>query len=393
MKIVSCWLVVVSCLSVGCATTSHHPTTAPTTQESRSVPGSNVAAIDRGVKFLIDNQQPDGSWGTGTVTRGLEIYSMVPGSLDSFRVATTALCVMALREVGETTCHDKGVEYLVTHGEAKRDSGALLYNTWAHTYALQALAIEMRYNKDPRIEAMAKWHLDRMVRYATYLGGWNYYDFEAHTQQPSLGPTSFGTAAGLVALWDARKSGLDVPQNLIDSSLRRLDECRLPMGTYMYGSDYKYTPRLPANQIKGAVGRTQPSNYALWLWDWPKISPPQVQDGLELFFSEHEWLDFGRKRPYPHESWYQTSGYYYYFDHYYAALLIERLPPEQRKDYATKLVAHVLPHQELDDGSWWDYAMWDFHKPYGTAFAVMTLLHCDKMMQQPGQTVTAATNF
>ena len=45
MKIARCWLVVVSCLSVGCATTSHHPTTAPTTQESRSVPGSNVAAI------------------------------------------------------------------------------------------------------------------------------------------------------------------------------------------------------------------------------------------------------------------------------------------------------------------------------------------------------------
>jgi hypothetical protein len=35
----------------------------------------------------------------------------------------------------------------------------------------------------------------------------------------------------------------------------------------------------------------------------------------------------------------------------------------------------VLPHQE-SDGSWWDFAMWDFHKPYGTAFAVMTLLRC-----------------
>ena len=33
----------------------------------------------------------------------------------------------------------------------------------------------------------------------------------------------------------------------------------------------------------------------------------------------------------------------------------------------------LLVIQEAD-GSWWDYAMWDYHKPYGTAFAVMTLL-------------------
>src|SRR5262249_23905489 len=62
-------------------------------------------AIDRGVSFIVKAQQPDGSWGTGKVTRGLEVYSSVPGSHDAFRVATTALCVMALREAGETEAH------------------------------------------------------------------------------------------------------------------------------------------------------------------------------------------------------------------------------------------------------------------------------------------------
>jgi hypothetical protein len=57
-------------------------------------------------------------------------------------------------------------------------------------------------------------------------------------------------------------------------------------------------------------------------------------------------------------------------------LLLERLSdPQQRHEYARKLASHVLPHQE-EDGSWWDYAMWDYHKPYGTAYAVMTLLRC-----------------
>jgi hypothetical protein len=375
MSLVRHWLFLCGLLaaSAGCSSTSLQTATTEPAQ-----PVSHTDAIARGVKYLVSSQQPDGSWGTGTETRGYEIYSMVPGSLDSFRVATTALCVMALREVGETSAHDKGLEYLVTQGEARRDSGDLLYNVWTHTYALECLAIEMRSNKDPRIETMAKWHLDRMIRYATYVGGWNYYDFKAQTQQPSLGPTSFGTAAGVVALWEARKSGLDVPQKLIDMSLRRLMDARLPNGAFMYGSDYKYVPRLPANQIKGAVGRTQPSNYALWLWSFPGIGPDEARQGLDMFFEQHIYLDMGRKRQYPHESWYQTSGYYYYFDHYYAALLIDRLPAADQQKYFPMLASHVAPHQEPDDGSWWDYAMWDFHKPYGTAFAVMTLLRCDE---------------
>jgi hypothetical protein len=53
--------------------------------------------------------------------------------------------------------------------------------------------------------------------------------------------------------------------------------------------------------------------------------------------------------------------------------LIERLPAAERSEYRRKLAEVVAPHQE-PDGSWWDYAMWDYHKPYGTAFAVMTLL-------------------
>jgi hypothetical protein len=333
-------------------------------------------SIDRGVKFLVESQQPDGSWGTGTkVTRGNEIYSMVPGSHDAYRVATTALCVMALREVGETSAHAKGVEYLIQSGDARRDSGDLLYNVWAHIYALQALAVEMRNNPDPRIKLAAQKQLNRLIQYTVYTGGWNYYDFNSQTQTPSMGATSFNTAAGLVALDEARKAGLDVPQRLIDTALRRLIQCRTPEGVYLYGFDYRYSPRLPANQVKGAIGRTQPANYALWLWNSDQVGETQALQGLDLFFQNHHFLEIGRKRPFPHEAWYQTSGYYYYFDHYYAGLLVERLNPAVKSRYSRDLAKVIIPHQEAD-GSWWDYPMWDYDKPYGTAFAVMTLRRC-----------------
>jgi hypothetical protein len=380
----------VACALAGCA--RQRATTQPSVSSTADPPGlaigvvsesDRTTAIRRGVEFLVKSQQPEGNWGTGLETRGLEIYSMVPGSHDAFRVATTALCVMALREAieagvevpGMKEAHAKGVEYLVTAGKAHRDSGPLLYNIWAHTYALEALAVEMRSNSDPRVRDIANWNLDRMIRYATYMGGWNYYDFEAQTQQPSLAPTSFGTAAGLVALWQARKSGMDVPQKLVDSALKRLAECRLPNGVFLYGNDGKYYPRMGANRDRGAVGRTQPSNFGLWLWKSPAGGELEAKRGLDLFFEHHIYLDMGRKRPYPHEAWYQTSGYYYYYDHYYAAHLIRMLPPADQQVYLPKLAWHVYSHQE-PDGSWWDYAMWDYHKPYGTAFAVMTLLRC-----------------
>ena len=336
-----------------------------------------AAAIDRGVAFLKKSQNPDGSWGTGRETRGTEIYSMVPGSLDSFRLGASALCVMALREVGEKQAHDKGLNFLLEAPDARRDDGSLLYNTWAHIYVLQAVTEEILHgNTDPRLKIVGDRNLKEMVEFATYLGGWNYYDFHEHTALSSLGPTSFGTAAGLVTLFEAKQAGFDVPEKLVKLSVHQLERCLLPDGVFLYGTDYRYIPSLPANRPRGAVGRTQPSNYALWLWKSRQSNHDRIIAGLDLFQSEHRFLDMGRKRPFPHESWYQTSGYYYYFDHYYASRLLESLEDGPAKlKYARQIAAHVLPHQE-SDGSWWDYAMWDFHKPYGTAFAIMTLLRC-----------------
>jgi hypothetical protein len=349
------------------------PTTRPTS--------AYEDAIRKGVQYLVSTQQPDGSWGSGLETRGFEVYNSVPGTQQGLTVATTALCVMALREAGEKTCHDKGLRYLVEHGEARRDHGALLYNIWAHQYALQALALELQLPAEQQavsailMRKAAEYQLDRLGRYEVYLGGWNYYDFDSHTQQPSMQATSFGTASGLVALYEAKRAGLDVPEQMIGRAFRRLEEMRLPNGAYLYSGDLRYAPRHPANMVRGSVGRTQACNDALWLLGSKKVGEAEIRDGLEMFFREHDYIDMGRKRQYPHESWYMTAPYYYYFGHYYTARLIERLGPDAKAKYGAKLAETVVPHQE-PDGSWWDYAMWDYHKPYGTAFSIMTLLRC-----------------
>jgi hypothetical protein len=375
MRIAALLILLTGCASRGVTPQSVAlPQTQPAAAEDR---GTRVRqAIGRGVEFIVKSQQRDGSWGTGQLTDGfLWLSSSVPGSFDGFRSATTALCVMALREAGEKTAHDRGVEYLVAHGEARRAEPDLIYNIWAHMYVVQALCGEMKTNQDPRLAAAVAWHIDRLVRYEDMRGGWNYYDFEVGSQTPAGTPVSFGTAAGLVALWEARQAGVEVPQKLVDRAIRCLERMRLPNGAYIYGEYLQYAPRALANQPRGAVGRVQPCNYALWLCNSKKVGPAECLQGLEMFEREHPFLEMGRKRPFPHSSWYQTAPYYFYFDHYYAARLLEKFGGDTKGKYAPMIADWILPLQE-SDGSWWDFAMWDYHKPYGTAFVVMTLLRC-----------------
>lgn len=329
-------------------------------------------AIERGRGFLVGSQNADGSWGSGRGSSGFDVMADVPGSHDAFRVGATALAVMALRELGEREASSKGLAYLVAYDGLRRANRMELYNVWGHTYALQALARAYREEKRPELRAAAERNLERLRMYETFTGGWNYYDFNYGLQTPSMEPTSFGTAAGLIALHEARAAGLEVPEPLVKRALARLRECRQPDGSFLYGSDMRYLPQHLANRPKGSLGRTQSGHDALALWGVEGIGEAQLREGLDAFFRDHRFIEMGRKRQYPHEAWYFTSGYYYYFGHFHAARLIERLRDDADKP---KLAAVVLPHQE-PDGSWWDYRMWEYHKPYGTALALMTLVRC-----------------
>jgi hypothetical protein len=357
-----------------CAAQSRE-STAPAASDAMVHARSIDQAIHDGVAFLEADQNPDGSWGTGTVTHGNEVEVSIPGSLDGFRVAVTSLCVMALRETGEKTAHDKGLEWLLENYDVRRPDAQLIYNIWTHMYVVQCLAAESRTNPDPRIRQVVAFHLDRMARYETYLGGWNYYDFGAQTQQPSSEPTSFGTAAGLVALQEAQADGFKVDPHMVQVCIKRLEEMRMPNGACLYDRGLRYLPMLPGNMPQGSAGRAAAADCALLLWKSQKVDDEAGRAGLDMFFKQHFFLELGRKSPYPHESWYQVSGYYYYFDHYYAAMLMDQLGPAAKKQYAPQMLDAILPHQEAD-GSWWDFPMWDYHKPYGTAFAIMTLLDC-----------------
>ena len=114
------------------------------------------AAIHRGIKFLLADQRPDGSWGSPENTKGLNIYAPPPGAHDAFRTGVTSLAIMALIEAEpqarrraaadghrrpSTAAKRGSIERLPRLRRATPDA---LYNVWGHAYAIQALVAAAR---------------------------------------------------------------------------------------------------------------------------------------------------------------------------------------------------------------------------------------------------------
>jgi hypothetical protein len=350
-------------------------------------PEALETAIRRGIAFLIKDQNADGSWGTAERTKDLNIIAGV-GSHHGFRAATTALCISALIELDDGSTE---VWRAIERGEAwlfrelprvRRDDPMLIYNVWAHGYAIQAL-VDM-YNRKPedsgrreRIVELIRGQYDRLSRYESAEGGWGYYDFNAGTQRPTSDSTSFVNAAVLIAFHEAKQLGIAPPERVTRRAIEATRLQRLPDFSYLYGSSLKYQPRMGINRPGGSLGRTQACNLALRLWGDAKVTDAVVKEWLDRLITRNGWLDLGRKRPIPHESFFMVAGYFYYFGHYYACLSLDLLPPEDRPFYQDHL-AHILIDRQDADGSWWDYPLYNYHQQYGTAYALMSLKRCRK---------------
>jgi hypothetical protein len=137
-------------------------------QAAKSVEPAKIAeAIERGVKFLLADQRPDGGWGSPEKTKGLNIYAPPPGAHDAFKSAVTSLAVMALieaeprlpeaRRADVAKAIEHGSEWLDKHlPEVRRATPDALYNVWGHAYSIQAL-VKLHERAAGNAELQAKW--------------------------------------------------------------------------------------------------------------------------------------------------------------------------------------------------------------------------------------------
>jgi hypothetical protein len=283
------------------------------------------------------------------------------------------------------------VRRAIEHGEeflfrelplVRRDQPMLIYNVWAHAYGIQALVrmhqrLPADTGRQARIAELIRGQYDRLTRYEAAEGGWGYYDFGAGTQRPNSESCSFVNATVLVAFHEATQIGVLPPEKLVRRGVEGIIQQRNPDFSYLYGLYLRHYPMMAVNRPGGSLGRSQACNVALRLWGDGKVTDAVLTEWLDRLIVRNGWLDLGRKRPIPHESYFMVAGYFYYYGHYYATLCVDQLPASGRPFYQDHLASILLGHQERD-GSWWDYPLYNYHQQYGTAFALMSLERCRK---------------
>ena len=352
---------------------------APTEQEIRH-------SIKRGIQFLLQDQNANGSWGSATRTKQLNIYAPIPGAHHAFRTATTALCLSALLESNDQSAEvqkaiDRAEEWLYQNlPRLRRATGDAIYNVWGHGYSIQALVrLHGRHSKDDarqkQIIELIQMQFDLLQRYESVDGGWGYYDFRYEAQRPTSSSISFVNGAILIAFHEAREIGVDPPERLVRRAIAATNRQKKKDFSYLYGEYLKDRPMREINRPGGSLGRTQCCNHALRVWGDQTVTDDVIKAWLVRLYVRNGWLDIGRKRPVPHESWMQVAGYFYYFGHYYAGLGLAELPEGEKAPYQAMLARLMLDRQEKN-GAWFDYPLYDYHDPYGTSYALMALYRC-----------------
>lgn len=346
------------------------------------------AALRRGVDFLIQHQNANGSWGGPTRTKALNIYAPLPGAHHAFRAGASGLALSGLIDACDTrpeakAAIDKAATWMTAElPNLRRADPSTTYNVWGHAYGLRALSRLHRIETEPSRKVhwarLAQEQVDLANRYEEVNGGWGYLDVfdELATQKPSGIPTSFTTATLLLAMDEARREmAVKISEPISRHALESIRIQRTPDFSYTYSFQHRMRPRIDINLPAGSLARSQACNACLRVYGDIAVNDEVIHTWAKRFLDREGFLSIGRKRPVPHETHFRISGYFYYYGIYYFTESVRLLPKSSQVEYARRLAALLIARQEKD-GSWWDYPLYDYHQPYGTGYALMALSWC-----------------
>jgi hypothetical protein len=306
-------------------------------------------AVAMALKWLVDHQNPDGSWNFDHTTGVCNRRCSHGGKLVNCTTGATAMALLPLLGAGQTHKEGKykvpverGLYYLAGRMKVKNNMGDLAEGTmYAHGIAAIVLCEAYAMTHDKGLLAPAQLSLNyTMYAQDPVGGGWRY-----SARQP--GDTS---AVGwqLMALKSGHMAYLQVNPNTIKGATRFLDSVQGDSG-----ATYGYTDpgNGPATSAIGLLSRM----YLGW-----KKDNPALQRGVDLI---------AKRGP--------TKGHFYY--NYYATQVMRHAGGEKWDVWNEKMRDSLVADQDKKDhaaGSWHqggDHGAESGGRLYCTSLATMIL--------------------
>lgn len=303
----------------------------------------SMNAVARGLAWLADQQQDDGSW---TCKVGYKLNEDFIGE-EGKHVGVTALAGMAYLANGNTPGRGKyghvvegALSYVLSC--VRTNDGYISANgTRMYEHAFATMFLAEVYGMSPRDDLKEK------LRQAAYLivrsqndeGGWRYQPF-ARDADISI------TVSTLQALRAARNVGIRVPKEVIKHAMDYVKRCADNQdGSFSYQDLQKYQTR--STYPLTAAGVTA-------LFSGGEYDSVQARRGLDYLRTHQYEL--------------QWSKYHYFYGHYYACQAFYQAGGAVWEDYFSTLREEILSNQN-PDGHWED----DVGPTYATAMGCLLL--------------------
>jgi prenyltransferase beta subunit len=292
-------------------------------------------AIELGLEFLVNQQQPDGGFRGQQYSRNVAVIGLAGlaflsnGGLPGRGRWGRALekCVTYIVD----SCEDSG--FIVRPGTTGHGP------MYGHGFAALFLAEVYGVSPQARVRDCLKAAIDLIVRCQGPEGGWRY------DPRPTRGDLSV-TVCQVMALRAARNAGIYVPAETIERALDYVRRSQNPDGGFMY-------------QITGGGGE---SRFALTaaavvaLYSVGQYSGKELEQAIR-FLQERFDNDAGLYR----------NGYYFYA-HYYSVQAFWILGGDAWQSWYRALSRQIM-NQRYPDGRWEDM----IGREYATAMACIIL--------------------
>jgi hypothetical protein len=342
-----------------------------------------LGAIEKGIRFLVRTQNPNGSWTSDAGKKINETYVPFADGVGVAHVGVTSLAVLAFLAGGHMPGRgpygdtvDRAVDYVLSQVQASGFIQANGTRMYSHAFATLALAEVYGVTAKERVRKSLQDAVEFTVKCQNETGGWRYVPFTKDSDMSV-------TVCQVVALRAARNVGIKVPQATIDRALRYVIESALTegdeRGAFLYQpQEQKFnresyalcaaglTTLFQAGLYDDAALRRYVTEHAI-----PKNPPPRVADSVA--FLRESYRDIAQRQP---------AHYFFYYGSYYAAQAMYQVgarDPGTWETWYAMVRDHILAHMKstIDPSTGEEEAYWvsnvDKTNAYATASALLIL--------------------